>query len=178
MAKKSFNELTKQLTEAAKKSKVFSKDAFEDLVLAFANERDLEFGQAKVKNGELIVEKTQPGVFFEKLIYEVLVGNGHDKQEAEAVAKTFQFKKMDGAYAALSEIIFAWLETGKTFAFPTKEDFKGSIYLRDREEGVTEHKVSEKISGVPGGKVVKVKKKKHRTLERKSSAPDWLKANI
>lgn len=178
MAKKSFDQIVSELKEKAVKSSVFSKDSFEDLALAFANERKREFGYAKFKNGELTVEKETPAAFFEKLIYEVLVAHGHDKQEASAAAQEYQFKSFSGAYNAFSEIIFSWMETGKSFAFPTKEDFKGSINIREREESISEHKVSEKISGVAGGKIVKKKKKKHRTLERKSGAPAWLKADI
>lgn len=174
MSKKTFAELKAELTASAEKSSVFSKSKFEELALAFANERENEFGYAKIKDGELVVENAKPAKFFEKLIYEVLVSNGHDKQEAENIAANYKFKNFDGAYLALAEILFSYIETGKSFRLPDREDFTGSIYLRNREESVTEH-TNPQDKNAPK---IKVKKKKHRTVETKSSAPDWLKAHI
>ena len=174
MSKKSYVELKQEITQAAEKSTVFSSEKFEELALAFANERDTEFGYARYKDGELTIEKAKPAEFFTKLVYDILVSNGHDKQEAEAIAAKYEFKSFKGAYLAFSEILFGYIETGKSFKFASKEDFAGSIYLRDHEESIKEHRNPQD----PEGTKIKVKKKKHRTLESKSTAPDWLKARI
>lgn len=178
---KTFDEVMQNLREGVSKSKsgkptrTFSRTDFNKLAVAFLNEVEYQGEVASIKQGELQLGSIEPVKAFRKLFYRVLTDFGVDKQEAERVlTNEYSFSNADGAYEFISELIFNYLDAGKKFDFIAKADFKGSLVLDEIGESVKEHRNIKD----PGAEPFKVKKKKHRVVKAKSTAPDWLKSRV
>lgn len=172
---KTFNEAYNELIEASTgKKATWSKTDFDELLKAFLNEKDYVIKKAGIKNGVMETSDVNPiKMFRDVVITRLLTDAGLEKCEAEKIASEYEFKKVDGLYEIISEIIVKYCETGKKFDFITTEDFKGSLSMEGIEEGVKEHK----LPSDPSTKI-KVKTKKHKVMKCKSKANDWLKEKL
>lgn len=172
-----FDKLKKELKdqiEKGEKKRNHSKSDFNKFAKAFVN--DPEFTSYKVKgvdeNGQPIKEEIKPVEAYRKDVKKVLLDFGVDKQEAEKIMSEYQFKNTDAAYEMVSELMYQYLDTGKKFGFMPKEDFNGSIFIDDVEadDDWQEYRIPSKP-----GEFTYTKRKAHRTLNRKSTCPNWLK---
>lgn len=174
--KETFDEIKAEVTvsDKGKVKKTFSRKAFDDLALAYFNEVDYTVESASTKDGKMVTKTLTPVKDLRKMVQRVLLDFGVDKQEAERILSTYQFKNVDGVYELCSELIYKYMEADKKFAFITKPDFVGSMSLKDVGESVKEYKPISK-KGEDAGKPFKVKTKAHKVLDKSSKCPKWLK---
>jgi len=168
----SLNETMKRITSNIKKSKKgnpigsFSRNDFNQLVNAYMNDTSYQMDYCVIRDGKKEVQ-TIPVVkeFREKVLVPLLVEFGVDKQEAVRVIDSYKFKQnqTDGFYELIMDIVYRYMETGKKLNFPSREDFNGSIRLKDIEGGVTVNREGKKVE-----------RKNHKSLVKKSSCPSWL----
>lgn len=171
-----FNEITNNLTvtKKGKTKKTFSRSDFDKLMKAFLNTYDYKMTIAGTKGGELVTSEITPvKEFRDVVITKILTDNGYDKAEAAKIAAEYEFTKVDGLYEIISEVIYQYMNAGKKFDFITKEDFSGSLTIDTVDESINECTAI----GKPG-ETFKVKTKKHKKLQRKSSANKWLKTKM
>jgi hypothetical protein len=175
-----FDEIRAEITvsnRSGKPVKSWSKSAFDKLAKALINDPDYTIHSVAIKNGEVEDREVRVVEKYRNVIRGILQEFGVDKQEAARVLTSdFEFRSVEGLYELASELIFQYIAAGKKFDFIQRKDFTGSLALRDVEEAVTEHKSIRK-DGV-AGQIFKVKKAKHRQLEKKSKAPRWLKTRL
>jgi len=166
-----FDEIRAGLTmsKKGKPVKSFSRSDFDKLAKAFLNTPDYVIHAASVKDGELTTKEIKPVEQFRGMIYRILLEFGVDKQEAATIMNEKEIKNVDGLYEVCSELIYQYMNAGKKFDFITREDFAGSISLKDIAESVSTHK------DMRTGEEFKVHKKAHKLLEKKSKCPKWLK---
>lgn len=173
-----FNEIKESVTVSknGKIKKTFSRSDFDKLLRAFLNETGYKTKVASTKGGELVLTEIEPiKAFRDTVITKLLVDAGLDKAEASKIASEYQFTKVDGLYEIISEIIYQYMAAGKKFDFMPKEDFNGSLTIKDVGESVAEYSSIRKAGDNSPAEKFKVKTKKHRVLEKKSKAPKWLK---
>lgn len=171
---KTFNEAYAEILGNTTGKVTWSKSDFDTLLQAFLNEKDYTIKKASTKAGSMETSEIKPiKMFRDTVITRLLTDAGLDKCEAEKIASEYEFKKVDGLYEIISEIIVKYCEAGKKFDFITTEDFKGSLVIEGVEEGVKEHK----LPSDPSTKI-KVKTKKHKVMKCKSKANDWLKEKL
>ena len=166
---------SKATKNGRKAGATFSKKDFSSLAGAMLNEYDYETEVIKTKNGEFEEEKTQPvKAFRDAFIGQVLMDAGVDKQEAAKKAAEYHIssKQAETLYPVLTETVYQYMKAGRSFTFPNKKDFSGSIKLRDVAEHDSEHTDRE------SGKVTKTHIKAHKSLVKKCGAPKWCKKKI
>ncbi|MNJ62544.1 hypothetical protein D3C77_583880 [compost metagenome] len=73
-------------------------------------------------------------------------------------------------YEFVSELIYQYMNAGKKFDFVPRVDFNGALTLKDVAETTTTHR------NVQDGSEIKVNKKAHKLLDKKSKVPTWLKS--
>lgn len=168
----SLKEAKKKISESIKLSKKgnkigsFSRNDFNKLVNAYLNDINYSMDTVVVHDGKTEGRSAAvPKEFREKFIKPILVDFGVPKQEAENIVNNYAFKhaQTDCLYDLIMDIIYQYMETGKKLNFPNREDFTGSIRLKEVDGGVTVNR---------DGK--KTKRGKHKTLVKKSSCPSWL----
>ena len=157
-------------TSTGKPVRSFSRADWDKLAKAYLNDPHYTVKAASVKGGELVTKEIEPVKAIRTMIYKVLVDFGVDKQEAERVLDTYEFRSVEGVYELASELVYRYMEAGKKFDFITREDFSGSLTVKEVEESVSTHK------NIRTKEEFKVKKKQHKVLEKQSKAPSWLKS--
>ncbi len=170
-----FSEIKKNISTSSsgKEIKTFSRTDFDKLASAFLNDVEYKTESVAMRGGKLERKTVEPVKALRGLIRKVLIDFGVDKQEAEKIMdSTYEIKSVDGIYELCSELVYQYINAGKKFDFMTKEDFSGSILLKEVDEVVTEHK------DIKTGEPYRVKKKKHKVLEKKSKVPKWLKNKL
>lgn len=170
-----FNEIKSEITtgRSGKPVKSFSKSAFDKLAKAMVNEVDYTIEAVSIKNGEVQSKELKPVQMYRNVIKGILQDFGVDKQEATRILdSSYEIRSVDGLYELASELIYQYIDAGKKFDFVPRRDFTGSLSLREIDETVSEHKLINKEG------TVKVKKEKHKVLEKKSKAPRWLKTHL
>ena len=164
------NEIKEELANGGKRS--FSREAFNELTMAFLNDVENTTTIAKTKNGELVEEEINVPLDFRKMVMKILMDFGVDKQEAERIlTNDYQFKDVSALYEVASETILNYADTGKKFNFIAKPDFQCSLIIDDYEEEV---KMTKK-PGADDSEAREVLYKKHRKAKVQSTCPDWLK---
>lgn len=175
MANKTFNEVFEEIrasltvSKKGKPVKSFSRADFDKLAKAFLNTPDYTIQAAIVKDGQLSSKEIKPVELFRGMIQRILIEFGVDKQEAAKVMNETEFKNVDGLYEVVSELIYQYMNAGKKFDFISREDFTGSLSLKEITETISTHK------DIRTGEEFKVEKKAHKLLEKKSKCPKWLK---
>jgi len=170
-----FNEIKSNVSvsKSGKVKKTFSKTDFDKLLKAFMNTPDYEMQVAGTKGGEMVTKTVYPVKEFRKFVEKVLADFGVDAQERKKMESEYDFSNPDAFYYFMSEFLMVYMSAGKKFDFPTKEDFSGSISLKDVAESVGTYKPIGKNS--EGKDPFKIKTGAHKILEKKSKAPKWLK---
>lgn len=161
-------------SKSGKPVKSFSRSDFDKLTKAILNDPDYSYEVHALRKGKIETKTIKPVELWRASIRAILQDFGVDKQEAARVLeKSYQIRNVNGFYELASAIIYEFIDAGKSFAFPTRHDFTGSISLREVEESVTEHKNIQNPS-----EKFKVKQKKHKRLEKKSKTAKWLKNRL
>lgn len=176
---KTFNEVFEEIksnisvSASGKPVKTFSRSDFDKLAKAFLNTPDYKLETVSLKGGELVDKEVEPVKQLRGMIKRILLDFGVDKQEAERVmTDAYEIHNVDGLYEFVSELLYQYMNTGKKFDFLTREDFAGSILLKDVAETTSTHK------DIRTKEEFQVHKKAHKVLEKKSKVPKWLKSRI
>jgi len=170
-----FEEIKSNLTtsKAGKTVKSFNRSQFDKLAKAYLNSTDYTIEVAGTKGGELVKTTIEPVKAFRGMLKRILIEFGVDKQEAETILDSSkEIKNVDGIYELCSELIYQYMNAGKKFDFITREDFAGSLTLKEIGESISEHK------DIRTGEKFKVSKKAHKVLDKKSKTPKWLKNRV
>lgn len=161
------------VSASGKPLKTFNRKDFDKLAKAYLNEIDYKIESVSTKKGELIKTEIEPVKELRSMLKRILLDFGVDQQEAENImSESYEIKSVQGIYELCSELIYQYLLCDKRFNFITREDFSGALKIKEHEESITEHK------NIKTGEPCKVKKKKHRTLEKISKTPKWLKSKV
>lgn len=154
----------------------YSKEKFDKLLLAIANDTEFKGTVAEIKNGIYMGDKeVELSKGLRKWVKGVLESVGMDRDDASVVLnEDFNFKNVDGLQDFIAHALYEFVASGNSFKLPTKEDFDGGpIYMKQHEEMTkvrsainpqTKEELGEFETTYP----------KHRTLETKSSCPKYL----
>lgn len=157
----------------------FSKKNFEKLLKAMLNDVDFKTTVAKIKNKEVSsVEEIEVTKNFRKFCKKIIEKAGVDKAESERILTSeFTIDNVDGLYEFMATAIYLYIENGNKFDFLPKDDFKGSIFIKEVDESVEEKEAFNPKTRESLGKY-KTTKAKHKQLGVKTGCPDWKKNRI
>ena len=171
----SVEEALEVLTSKTGKRNRFNKKNFNMLMIALLNDPDFEEEVSSYRSGNLKLKKIMPTKAFRKGCKALLDQAGMDKKDASIVLdKNFKFENVNGLYEFFASAVYMYMQAGNKFSFLNKEDFAGSIYLKDVDES---DKVSKQYSPKTREYLgeYKVHKKKHKVLASDSRCPKYLK---
>lgn len=153
----------------------FNKKNFNTLMIALLNDPEFEEEVASYRNSELKLKKIMPTKGFRKWCKNLLEQAGMDKKDASIVLdKNFKFSDVNGLYEFFASALYEYINSGNKFNLLTKEDFNGSIYIKDVDESSkTAKQYSPKTREYLG--TYKTTKKKHKVLVSSSKCPKYLK---
>lgn len=172
-----FNEIKGNVSvgKNGKVKKTFSRTDFDALLKAMLNETDYTAEYCGTKNGDLVKKEVKPVKMFRESLKRVLVNFGVDSQDAEKIVNDYKFTNVDGWYELMSEVIYRYMDANKKFDFPTREDFKASISIKNVDKAVGTYSSIKKKGENGPTETFKIETKSHKVLEKKSKAPAWLK---
>jgi len=172
-----FNEIKSNVSvsKSGKIKKTFSRTDFDTLLKAMVNEPEYTTTYCGTKGGKMVKKDVQPVKMFRESLKRVLMNFGVDSQDAEKIIKDYKFTNVDGWYELMSEIIYRYMEADKKFDFPTREDFKASISMKNVDKAVGTYSAIKKKGEDGPTEKFKIETKSHKILEKKSKAPAWLK---
>jgi hypothetical protein len=159
----------------------FNKKNFTTLMTAMANDPEFATKVVKVKNNEIeSIEDVMVTKGFREFCKRIVEKAGVDKKESEIVLTSdfvFNTSDLNGLYEFFAEAVYKYMATGNQFDFLPKEDFKGSMSLKDVAE-VT--KTAEAFNPKDRSSLgtYKTTKKAHKELAVKSTCPSFLKNRI
>lgn len=160
-------------SKSGKPVKSFSRSDFDKLAKAYLNSPDYVIEAAGTKGGEMVTKQIESVKLFRGMIQRILIDFGVDKQEAATILDASkEIKNVDGIYELCSELVYQYMNAGKKFDFITREDFAGSLTLKEMGETTTEH------TDIRTKEKYKISKKPHKLLDKKSKAPSWLKKRL
>lgn len=181
---KTFKEAKEELVKSIKKSKKgdkvihsFSRTDFNALFGAYINDPTHVMETVQIVDGNVTNVKTEVvREFREKFILPILVEYGIAKEEAEKAVNDYKFKnsQVAGIYEFIAEILYQYIDAGKKFNFPNRKDFQGSIHLKAIPSAIVERDLRDikDHKTIIGHK--KEKRDSHKTIVKKSTAPNWL----
>jgi len=175
---KSFTEVFEEIKNGitlSKKGKPivsFSRGDFDKLTKAFLNEIDYKVESVSTKGNELVTKEVFPVQLFRNMIKTILLDFGVDKQEAQRIVESYEFRNTDGLYEVCSELIYKYVDAGRKFDFIPKEDFNGSIVLKDVSEFVGQY------TNIQDGQKISIRKEAHKLLKAKSRCPKGKKHKV
>lgn len=154
----------------------FNKKAFNEVLKAMANDTDFVAKVASVKKGELEgVEDVLVTKGFRKWIQGIVEKAGIDKAESALVLEdSFTIDNVDGLYEFFAEAVYEYISAGNQFNLLPKEDFKGSIYLKDVVASTRKMKCRNPKTGEDLGEV-EIEYATHKELGVSSGCPEYLK---
>ena len=154
----------------------FNKKNFNTLMLAMVNDVDFTTRVAKKAGDSYELEDILVTKEFRKWCRNLVEKAGVDKSESEIVmSNEFKIDNVEGLYEFFATALYLYIEKGNRFDLLPKEDFKGSIKIK-------EVKKSSKVSSARSPQTkeylgdFEVTKESHKVLSVKSSCPDWLKS--
>lgn len=174
MAKKSVKEVLGEITPE-KGTGRFSKKAFNELVDALVNDTEFAAKVAVTKNKELAeVKEVFVGKEFRKFLKRILEKAGVDKADASIVMDpSFEIDNVDGMYELISTAIYEYMDAGNRFEFLPREDFRGSLTLRQKPESTETRRVRNPQTKEDLG-LWENTTKAYKVLAASSPAPDYL----
>lgn len=118
----------------------FNKKTFNELMKAMANDADFKARVAVVKGKELSgVEEIPVSKELRKFLKRVIEKAGIDKSESDMIMdESFTIDNVDGLYDFFCAAVYEYMAAGNTFNFPTREDFKGSMTVKNVPAGKKE----------------------------------------
>lgn len=152
----------------------FSKKNFNILMTAMAN--DIEFTEkvAKKTGDTFELEDVMVTKAFRKWCKKLVEKAGIDSSESDIVmSPDFKIDDMEALYDFFAAALYEYMDAGNKFDLPNKEDFQGSIYIKDVDEATKEYEARNPATGETIGKFSSTTKK-HKEVKVKSSAPAWL----
>lgn len=157
----------------------FSKKKFNQLLKALANDPEYKTQVANIKaNGIDSVEELSVYEGFREFVKNLLISAGMDQEDAKiALTEKYTIDKVDGLYEFFATAMWLYIEAGNKFDLLTKEDFKGSIYIKDVPETIKTTKVISPQTKESLGERT-TKNKKHKEIKVKSSCPSWMKERL
>ena len=158
----------------------FSKKNFNKLLKAMMNDTDFSIKVPVVKGGEVDhYEEVMVNENFRKFLKKVLEKAGVDKNESSVVMdSSFTIDNVDGVYEFITTAIYEYMNAGNKFDFLPKEDFKGSVYLKNNPAAVTEPREARNPATNEVIGTFKYKNEAYKSLACSSPCPDWLKSRI
>ena len=178
MSKKPFSKRISEIIKSAKASSKdgelkssFSRKFYDDVAGAVLNDPDYEFEGIKVRKGEAVPVKSKPSrEFREKLLGPIAKGFNLDAEDAKKYIDDYEFTSAQAStiYDLMSAINWEYMNTGKILKMPATKEFAGAIQLRDVDESIYEN---EHLN-------VRVKRKKHKVLQKRSNTPAWCKESL
>lgn len=168
---------TMQAKTNAKGEKVlnrFNKKNFNILMTAIANDVNFTEKVAKKVGDGFELEDVMVTKAFRKWCKKLVEKAGIDSKDAEVVMTSdFIIDDMEALYDFFSAALYEYINAGNKFDMHTKEDFQGSIFMKDIAETTKEYEARNPSTGETIGKF-EGKTKKHKELKIKSTAPSWL----
>lgn len=162
---------TASKTKGGKMKPTFSKKMFAEVTNALLNDPDYEVTtvQSKGDGFERITSKPVKE-FREKLLQPILAEVKMDSADAAKFIENYEFTKgqTEMFYDVASAAITEYMKAGKTFRFPSTEDFTGSISIRHNEPSVYEHKTTG----------AKIQRGAYDSIVKKSNCPPWKKTKL
>lgn len=175
MSKKTFYEklndivgATSSKTKGGKMKPTFSKKMFGEVVNAMVNSPDYEMKVVQMKDEKPVTVVTTPvKTFREKLLQPILAEVRMDSADAAKFIENYEFSKSqtEAFYDVATCAIYEYMNTGKTFRFPSNEKFNASISLREVAPSVYEN----------AKRNLKIEREAYQSLIKKSSCPAWKK---
>lgn len=153
----------------------FNKKNFEKLMKAMFNDPKFTTKVAHVKKGKLdTVEEIEVSKKFRNFVKKCVEKSGVDKKESERIlTEEFTVDSTEGLYEFFATALYLYIEQGNRFDLLPKEDFKGSIFVKECDESSKTSKAYSPQSREYLGDY-KTTKKKHKELGIKTKCPDWL----
>ena len=158
----------------------FSKKNFNKLVKAILNDTSFVSKMAVSKDKKLEeVKDVAATAEFRKFLKKVLEKAGIDKNESSMVLDdAFTIDNVDGLYEFMATVLYEFMDAGNKFDFLPKEDFKGSVYLKNNPAAVTEPREARNPATNEVIGTFKYKNEAYKSLACSSPCPDWLKSRI
>ena len=153
----------------------FNKKNFDKLIKAILNDINFKTTVAQVKKGELdSVEEIEVTKGFRQFCKRIIEKAGVDKAESERIlSEEFTIDNVNGLYEFIATVIYLYIEQGNRFDFLPKEDFKGSICIKEVPKSTkTSAAYSPQTREYLGD--YEVEKGSHKVLCVKSSCPSYL----
>ena len=178
---KTLDDVLKEIEEGVsvskngKVKKTFSRSDFDKVLKTLMNTVDYKAEYCSTKAGEPVKSEVEIVKKIRDSFKKMLIGAGLDKQDAETFMDTYQFTTVDGFYEVFTEAMYLFMSSKKKFVFPTREDFQGSISIKEVEENTGVYTSIRKNEDGTPAESFKIKTGKHKVLEKKSKAPNWLK---
>lgn len=150
--------------------RTFSRTVFNNLIKDYLNDPELISHVMKIEKGEAVKIETQPVKGFRKILRNVLIDYGVDKQEADTMLSTYEFsgKDLDAMYDFMNDFIYYYNKTGRHYKIYDKEDITAQIFLKPQEEEIKSYPKKEN----------KVRLKPHAKLGQKSTCAKWNREEI
>lgn len=175
-------ELLKEITAERKEDgsiiyNRFNKKTFTKLINSMAAETDLTAEIVNVSKGEIkSKEELELSKTFRSWVRKVVESAGVDPSESEIVLKEeFKIPNMDWLYDFFAEAIWMYIESGNRFDLHQKEDFQGTLFIKEVDESKSiTHARNPQTHEELGD--YETTSKKHRSLGVKSTCPKYLQA--
>lgn len=152
----------------------FNKKNFNILMTAIANDPAFTEKVAKKVGDNFELEEVLVGQNFRKWCKKLVEKAGIDSKESAVVLESsFKIDDCEPLYDFFVSSLYNYIEAGNKFDLHTKEDFQGSIFLKNIDGFSKTYNSKNPSTGEDLGKV-EVTTKKHKKLEVKSPAPSWL----
>lgn len=154
----------------------FSKEKFEKLMLAMANDTKFTGLVAQVKGGEYVGDlEVEVSNGFRKWVKSVLEDVGMDKNDAAIVLDPeYKFKNVNGLYDYFAHTLYNFLAAGNKYDLPSQKDFKGSVYIKNNPKKTKKVKARNPQTGEDLG-VFEQTTEAYRSLAVTSPCPSYLK---
>lgn len=168
-------DVLERIQKKGKSPNRFSRKNFDSLMTAMINDPEFTEKVAVVKGGELKdVKDVAVSKGFRGFLRQVVEKAGIDSNESAVVMEpSFTVDNVDGLYDFVTAAIYEYMDAGNTFDLPPKEDFKGSIFLRQKEASSKVSEVKNPRSKESMGNW-RSDKKPHKTLVAHSPCPSYL----
>lgn len=154
----------------------FNKKKFNKLMKAMINDPNFKTTVAVVKKGELeSSEDIQVSEAFRKFCKHIVEKAGLDKAESPKVMTSeFTVDTVEGLYEFFATAMYMYMEEGNKFDLLPKEDFRGSLFIKENKPSKRTQKVFHPKTRESLG-VLEIEKETHRSLGIKSTCPSYLK---
>ena len=169
-AKKAIEE--KYKSKDGKIRKTWNRQEFNEIATAVINDPDYTSTAYTVKGEDLVETQAKDVAGLRKvMIGSVAKATGADAAEVTKLVENHEFPTLPIA-GVIGDIMYEYLETGKAFAFPRKQDLQGSIIIESKEE-------TTKTKNVPNGSGTATSHyAAHRVYKAKSKCPSNLKKRM